>query len=220
MWVLSGWKAASLSQRGCNTCGQALLQSRPSTSYTAMGKKTFFSPWQSSLAWGRLFNLHILWNADMCPADWVAGVRVALLPLKGLLSATFIRDALSWDGLFLYACSGMCMCVFACPVRCQHLQWMMETSSKVSTHSPSVPVFFLDPCRRSPCPDASVPLWRHSRRASAFWNAGSKASLPVVDLSCLHHSGLEESWRITLCGPNFPWWHVNATFSLSCFDCI
>lgn len=27
-------------------------------------------------------------------------------------------------------------------------------------------------------------------------------SVPVVDPSCLHGSGLEEQWRIILCGPN------------------
>lgn len=34
-------------------------------------------------------------RASLCPAESVVGVRVALLPLKGLLRVTFIRDLLS-----------------------------------------------------------------------------------------------------------------------------
>lgn len=35
-------------------------------------------------------------RASLCPAESLVGVRVALLPLKGLLRATFIRDLLSF----------------------------------------------------------------------------------------------------------------------------
>lgn len=34
-------------------------------------------------------------RASPCPVESLVGVRVALLPLKGLLRATFIRDLLS-----------------------------------------------------------------------------------------------------------------------------
>lgn len=49
---------------------------------------------ETAIQSGYLVKCRRAW-ASLCPTELVVGVRAALLPLKGLLSATFMRDLLS-----------------------------------------------------------------------------------------------------------------------------
>ncbi len=90
------------------------------------------------------------------------------------------------------------------------------------SHS-SVPVPFLDPSKRSSCLVVSVPLWRHSRRASAFKKAECKAGL-LFQLYIFHAcmaSSLKSQEGLFCVVQTFPVdMSVNAMFPLSFSKCI